>query len=134
MREVRKNIYNVSRPDHFGSIRKMPVPVGQLPPEDTLEAALREFMEMARQKDKHVNNVLEEKVDPVIAHANQRGKRIALIGDGNDGSLKVKHQLKGGKNYTIEIMGKDLADVLEIFYGDIGYKIDHDGKDVFLTW
>ena len=25
MREVRKSIYNVSRPSHFGSIRKMPV-------------------------------------------------------------------------------------------------------------
>ena len=40
MREVRKSIYNVSRPDHFGSIKKTPFDVGQY--RDEREANLQQ--------------------------------------------------------------------------------------------
>ena len=58
MREVRKNIYNVSRPDHFGSIKKMPFNVPQQGQEN-IETAKTEFITWLEQ---NVDQPLQERM------------------------------------------------------------------------
>ena len=61
MREVRKSIYNVSRPSHFGSIQKMPFNVPQQGQEN-IENAKKEFITW-----------LEQNVDQPLQESMNRG-------------------------------------------------------------
>ena len=58
MREVRKSIYNVSRPSHFGSIQKMPFNVPQQGQEN-IETAKTEFITWLEQ---NVDQPLQERM------------------------------------------------------------------------
>lgn len=142
IREVRKSIYNVSRPSHFGSIKKMPIPPSELPPEDTPEAAYREFMEKVRQKDNDLlENVLkpffEDTIDHKIQEQNRKGKKY--LGPFLWGGFEFNYQLENGSEHLIALKSMDdLEDILNFAYGTIGYDVlrNHiEGQEVLiLTW
>jgi hypothetical protein len=142
IREVRKSIYNVSRPNHFGSIKKMPIPPSELTPEDTPEAAYREFMKKVQTKDSDfLENVLkpffEEAIDPKIQEQNTKGKKY--LGPFKWDGFEFDYQLQNGSEHLIRLKSMDdLEDILDFAYGTIGYDVlrNHiEGQEVLiLTW
>ena len=91
MREVRKSIYNVSRPSHFGSIKKMPFNVTQQGKQN-IEDAKREL-----------TTWLEQNVDPLLQEEMREGLPKETMG-----SKYYMVMLDGAKGNELKAIGQKL--------------------------